>query len=1198
MQIKDILTIDLSEDIKNVIDLENISEAEILAEIEAYIVTEGLAKEYEDFVNIYTSGILETGVWISGFYGSGKSYFAKLLGHLINNQKILGTPARDRILQRFTGLQDEALVKNSIRKLDQIDSRVISLDIAKQDTSKGIGFTLFRNFLKFLDLPQNEHGFFLYQLMINEGKVDIRDFIYEKLGVDWSEFKTKLIEYAKVSKDIFLLSGAGDSDYQNMITTIRRDIDQFSANRLKEELQNYLNLKKDERIVFLFDETSEALNQNKFTLLDLEGISEALSALGGKIWTIAIAQEKLDDVINNHNVSKAQLTKVTDRFKTKIHLEATEVDIIIRSRLLGKTEEGQKLLEKNFKDNSGKISEHSSLQGVGSSKTDTLESYKVYYPFYKHQFELLQNFLFGTKGFASTKVAARGMIYTTYEILKLEVQKSPIFNVATGWQIAKEAQPQPSVRLVHRFENAENILKTQGSPINGRRLLETINFLSEAEVVPTTLQNIVKSFTSEADEYYKKQDEISKALEILTEAKILLDTNKTYRITSDIEQRLLDEMISFGVQGYNKKNKFTQAIKSSPVVKSLARITEDGQQFDFYITSDNDDELTSPNNKNLKVKIKSLYNISDNREADIEALKVQHQNDKDLIWLIPDNKNFKLIDRLIEEIEKTSYLEQKYNNPNSEEGKILQSFTSSKEEKQQRLITLVEESLSNSSAIYLFNVFQLSKDNFSSVLSSQLRKVIQNIYHKRLSSQLSDSLAVTILKEPHVGNLKRLFSGADFHFFDPAGNFIGENLKVSEDILFKCRNTFLDGATLEKDLEQPPTGFAFGTIMSTVAALMRGGKMIAKHNGVEKYSWKDDGVMAIFLTAKEFRKASFKSITKSLSALQKQEMVKVLLDLEIENLISKKIDYNTNDFEMVNAIRDLSRTFCDKATSINNRVSNSSILFPELNEKKDFLGQFTGAVSDANYFDKAVEFLASKEAYETAISHILKTEKFANENLQKAIRWKDFVESVLDELTKASVSLEPVADLAKTFAQQYSGNLTKNFTQLQQTAQKVKDQYHLLFEKKAKECSELYSGLKVLAGDLILKIEELPFGLNNESLFKVNAIHSYASQRILQDIELGFDVKESKSKFTYSEILSFIDLVNQRKTELQLIEAELKTEAPISMAASDSVKQIPVKKFSSKIPGKSLKVGAYRNWLKSELHKVSNAQETDEIELE
>ena len=47
MKIKEILTIDLSEDITNVIDMENLQEEELLSEIENYIVTDGLASEFD-----------------------------------------------------------------------------------------------------------------------------------------------------------------------------------------------------------------------------------------------------------------------------------------------------------------------------------------------------------------------------------------------------------------------------------------------------------------------------------------------------------------------------------------------------------------------------------------------------------------------------------------------------------------------------------------------------------------------------------------------------------------------------------------------------------------------------------------------------------------------------------------------------------------------------------------------------------------------------------------------------------------------------------------------------------------------------------------------------------------------------------------------------------------------------------------------
>lgn len=1196
MKIKEILTIDLSEDIKNVINLEDISEKEIQAEIESYIVTDGLAREYAGFVDTFTSNILETGVWISGFYGSGKSYFGKLLGYLISNRNINGTPARERILQRFTGVNDEALIKNSLSKLNSVNSRVVFLDVAQQDTSKGFSYTLYKNLLKSLGFPENEHGIFLFQLMLSEGKTDIQDFVFDATGLDWNDIRTSSFKYAKAIKELYIKKGNTDADYDNLLTTIRRDIDQFSSSRLQEELTNYFSVVKDEKVVFLFDEASEAINQKKITVLDLQAISESLSSLGGKVWTIAIAQEKLDDVINNSNVSKAQLTKVTDRFKTKIHLEATEVDVIIRNRLLRKTETGIQKLTEHFSKNSGKISDHAAIHGAGISKTDSAENYATYYPFYKYQFDLLQNFLFGTKGYASTKVAARGMIITTYDILRQEVQHNELFNTVTGWHIAKEGQPQPPVRLVSRYDNAERILLEAGSSISGRRLLETINFLTEAEVTPSSLPNITKSFISDPDEQFKVQDDIIKALDLLTEAKVLLDTNKTYRITSDIEQRLLDEMNGFTVQGFVKKKQLVTAYKGANITKSITKVTDNGLPFDFYITTDNDDELTSPNLKYLKVKVKSVYNISDDRAADIDALKVQHQNDKDLLWLVPDNSHFKELDRLIDEVERITYLEQKYNNPNSDEGKILISFSTAKGEKQNRIKDLVDESLINATAVYLYNTLQLNKDNWQTTLQAQQKNIIQNVYSKRLASQLSDSVAAAVIKEANNGRLQQYFTGSDFAFFGAQGNFIGENLKVSEEILYKVRNTFVDGATLEKDLEQPPAGFTFGTVISSVAALMRAGKLIAKYNGAEKFSWRDEGVSSIFNAAREFRKASFKAVSKSLSALQKQELAQFLLDIEVEKYIGKKVDYNTNDFELVAAIRDVAKHFADKVITLRNSEKEFDKLFPKADENAAYLGGFTGAVSEANYIDKAVEFLAAKDAFHKALQEIEKVEKFIRNNLPKVKEWKTFVYAVQDELSKAAKSNATITQLKNEFESHLQGEVIKNYAAVQQAAQKTKDEYHQLFSAAMQDCATKYTEIDTLANELIKEIESLPSGLNQVALAKANSLNQYAQQRTSATIAIDFDVKDKQSRFTYSEVLSFIDLYPSKKAEIEIAKASLiKTKAPEPQPGTPPTPT--VKKYTVKMPTSKMKVAEYKTWLQGELQKLASASDNDEIEI-
>jgi hypothetical protein len=1196
MKINEILTIDLSEDIKNVIDLEDISEKEIQAEIESYIVTDGLAREYAAFVDTFTSNILETGVWISGFYGSGKSYFGKLLGYMLSNRTISGTPARDRIVQRFTGINDEALVKNALSRLNTIKSRVVFLDIAKQDTSKGLAFTLFRNFLRSLNFPENEHGFFLFQLMLDQGKTGVQDFIFDATGSDWNDIRTSSFKYAKVIKELYIKKGNTDADYDNHITTIRRGIDQFSSSRLKDEVFNYLQVEKNEKVIFLFDEASEAINQKKFNLLDLEGVSESLSSLGGKVWTIAIAQEKLDDVINNSNVSKAQLTKVTDRFKTKIHLEATEVDVIIRNRLLKKTEIGIQKLTEHYQKNSGKIADHAAIHGAGISKTDSAENYATYYPFYKYQFDLLQNFLFGTKGYASTKVAARGMIITTYDILKREIQHTDLFHTVTGWHIAKEGQPQPHVRLVSRYDNAERILLEEGIAISGRKLLETINFLTEAEVTPSSVPNIVKSFISNPDEQFKIQDDIVKALDLLTEAKVLLDTNKTYRITSDIEQRLLDEMNGFTVQSFVKKKQLVNTYKTTNFTRNSAKVTDNGLPFDFYITTDNDDELTTTKLEYLKVKIKSVYNISDDRSADIDNLKVQHQNDKDLLWIVPDNSYFKELDRLIDDVERITYLEQKYNNPNSEEGKILISFSTAKGEKQNRIKDLVEESLLNATAIYLYNTFQLNKDNWQTTLQAQQKSIIQNVYSKRLSSQLSDTVAAAVIKEANNGRLQQFFTGNDFAFFDKQGNFIGENLKVSEEILYKVRNTFVDGDTIEKDLEKPPAGFTFGTVISSVAALMRAGKLIAKYNGAEKFSWRDEGVTTIFNAAREFRKASFKAVSKSLSAIQKQELAQFLLDIEVEKYIGRKINYNTNDFELVSAIRDTAKHFSDKVTTLRNSEKEFEKLFPKADQNATYLGGFTGAVSEANYIDKAVEFLTSKDAFLKALQEIEKVEKFIRNNLPKVKEWKAFVTAVQDELTKAATGNQTIEQLRANFESHLNGDVIKNFASLQQASQKTKDEYHQLFGIAMKDCATKYTDIDTLANELIKEIEALPAGLNDIALSKASVLTQYAKQRTSATIALDFDVKDKQSRFTYSEVLSFIDLYSSKKTEIEILRASLvKEKAPEPKIGTPPAPR--VKKYAVKFPNSKMKVAEYKTWLQGELQKLASASDNDEIEI-
>ena len=100
-KIKDILSIRIEDDIKSVIDLNQQDERSIIDELDGFILTESLAKHLADFCDFFTSNTAQPGLWLSGFYGSGKSYFSKMIGFLLKNPTLQGTSVRDRFQNKL-----------------------------------------------------------------------------------------------------------------------------------------------------------------------------------------------------------------------------------------------------------------------------------------------------------------------------------------------------------------------------------------------------------------------------------------------------------------------------------------------------------------------------------------------------------------------------------------------------------------------------------------------------------------------------------------------------------------------------------------------------------------------------------------------------------------------------------------------------------------------------------------------------------------------------------------------------------------------------------------------------------------------------------------------------------------------------------------------------------------------------------------
>jgi hypothetical protein len=1198
MTINETLTLNLDEEIKNVIDLEDTNEEAILQEIESYIVTEGISKHLLEFTDKFTSNIRETGVWVSGFYGSGKSYFGKMLGYIIDNPTILGTPARDRFITRVKGVKNESFLESNIRSLDAINSRVIFMDIAKQNTDKSLAFTLFTNFLKSFGFRDDNFGYMEFDLYL-DGKLDeVKQKSLELFSKPWDELKYSNLQIAMAMRKIYAAMGYSESDYEQTLKVYNDAIDNFSATKLKEELEKYLTKYKNETIVFIFDEASEAISQGKFSLLDLEGISESLSSISNKVWTIAIAQEKLDDVINNANVSKSQLIKVTDRFKTKLHLESTEVDVIIKSRLLHKKEEYKTKLLEFHKQNDGQISEATNLKSSFPTKTADAEEFATYYPFHKYHFSMLQKFLFSSNALVASQIAARGVIFTTFNVLKKHLKDKELFTFSTLFDLCDEAQVSPPTELSLKYDTAKKILADK-SEIDGQRLLKVIHFLNNsADLAIATVENITKGYMSDLKSYYDVKPKIEEALAVLLEAKVLIHANNNYKITSDLESKLLEEMNNFTVELYLKKRDFTNYLKKISLFSQIASINDDGTPYNFNILTDADDDIKASANKNLRLTLCSLYALDTNLEGFIEGIKLTTQYTKELMTLIPQNKRFDECDRLLSDVRKYNLMIEKYDNDTDEKIKqIIREFSIIKDEKEKNLIALLESAYSEGALIYMYETLLLSKESFKSSINDTQRKLIKNIYTKRLQTQLSEAIIPKLLSENSHDKLSRNFSGDDFKFFDTNGNFIGEHLKVVEEITAKIKNA-TDGKSLEMELGNAPWGYSFGTIATTLAALFKAGRVIVRFNSTEYFSPNDRASHEAFVNTTKFKSASFKAISKSLTTAQKTSLVQALQELEYEEHTAKKIGYNSSDFDLADAIKILSEHFITAIATLKNSVADFDRLFASTVNQKQFLQEYTSKTTESNYIDKVVLFLENIANYDDAINQILKTQKFIKNNFSKIKELKEFMSLLENELTKCHKQNTKIAENKVEFESLYKEDIVKNHAKLMQLAQESKDEYFKLLKESVEHMTKNYSELLQQIGFAQEELNKYPPELNAQNQSKLTQLKSYAQSKIIKtdDVAIDFHVECKKCNYSLSDVLNYIEMAPSKRNDLVVLQLNFVKEAPLPPKPMPDIphaklnEETPTppkpkepKKISFKMSKKVMSIGEYKELLSNQL---------------
>lgn len=119
MKIQNMFQKDINRDINGVVKVSQSDQHSLEQELSEYIITKELRRHFDTFFENYTKAIDyptdKIGVWISGFFGSGKSHFLKMLSYLLSNKEVAGKHAFDYFADKFDDPMMYANVQKSVR---------------------------------------------------------------------------------------------------------------------------------------------------------------------------------------------------------------------------------------------------------------------------------------------------------------------------------------------------------------------------------------------------------------------------------------------------------------------------------------------------------------------------------------------------------------------------------------------------------------------------------------------------------------------------------------------------------------------------------------------------------------------------------------------------------------------------------------------------------------------------------------------------------------------------------------------------------------------------------------------------------------------------------------------------------------------------------------------------------------------------
>ena len=552
MRIQDMFLRDINRNINGVVKVGQEDGAAVEQELTEYVVTSELARHFADFYASYARALDEPtdkiGVWISGFFGSGKSHFLKMLSYLLSNRVVAGRPALDY----FAGKFEDARTAELARRCAEVPTEAILFNIDNKGPAEKDRTAIMRIFARVF---YENQGFFgkdlklarLERRIAAEGKTEEFQSIYERInGKSWLEGRE---DYEFDSDDVVealaeagVMSEAEATRWIDGSEQVSLDIDS-----LTDEIAAYANARAEAnggqfRLLFMVDEVGQYIGADTSLMLNLQTIVEELGTkCAGRVWVMVTSQEAIDEVTT---VVGNDFSKIQGRFTTRLSLSSSSADEVIKRRILAKTPEATQLLSLRYEETSAVLRNLFSFEGAAADLAgyEGAEDFAQTFPFVGYQFKLLQNVMAEIRKHSSSSQhfssAERSMLSGFQEAAQRIEEKDeralvPFWTFYETFQVFLDGHIR---RVINRAADAAAHGDQVLTPFDVS-VLKLLFLLRWAKDVTATPANLVTLMTDSVDvDRAGLREDVQASLERLVHENYVGKSGEVYQFLTDDEQ--------------------------------------------------------------------------------------------------------------------------------------------------------------------------------------------------------------------------------------------------------------------------------------------------------------------------------------------------------------------------------------------------------------------------------------------------------------------------------------------------------------------------------------------------------------------------------------------------------------------------------------------------------------------------------------